>query len=369
MPGRGQYLENAMSRIRAAVCRNFGEPLVIEELEIAAPAGREVEVTLDACAICHSDITYAEGKWAGPLPAVYGHEAAGRITAAGPGVTGFATGDRVIVTLIRSCGSCPSCASGAPAICSDARASSPLTRPDGSAVFQAMHCGAFAEKVVVDQSQVALVPGEMPLDVASLLSCGVITGVGAVVNAARVRAGEDVVVIGAGGVGLNAIQGAYIAGARRIVAVDISDDKLADARVFGATDGILSTDDKPWQRLRDTIGRGADAVLVTVGVTGVYDIAPRFLAPAGRLVMVGMPGNDRIAGYAPDMIASYGQRLIGTKMGDTVLSRDIPWMADLYLQGRLMLDELISRRWPLDRINEAMADTASGRARRNVIVF
>ena len=358
-----------MTRIRAAVCTAFGEPLSIEELDLAAPVGREVEVTLEACAICHSDITYAEGKWGGPLPAVYGHEAAGRVTATGPETSGLSLGDRVIVTLIRSCGHCASCATGRPSICYEAKRTAPLTRPDGTAVFAAMNCGAFAEKVVVDPSQVARVPDEMPLDVASLLSCGVITGVGAAVNAGHVRAGEDVVVIGAGGVGLNAIQGARIAGARRIVAVDMIPEKLEDARAFGATDGILASEESPWERLATSTGRLADCVLVTVGHTGAYDQAPRYIGPNGRLVMVGMPGNDRLSSYAPDIMASYGQSLIGTKMGDTVLARDIPWMCDLYLQGRLKLDELISRRWTLDQINEAIADTNAGRARRNVIVF
>ncbi len=358
-----------MNLVRAAVCTAFNAPLVIEDLVLAEPGSKEVEVTLGACAICHSDITYADGKWAGPLPAVYGHEAAGKITKLGKGTSGYALGDRVIVTLIKSCGTCPTCTAGAPAICASAERSAPLSRLDGSEVFQAMNCGAFAEKVVVDQSQIARVPDEMPLDVASLLSCGVITGVGAAVNAARIRAGEDVVVIGAGGVGLNAIQGARIAGARRVVAVDMIESKLEDARTFGATDCLLASEREPWNVLQDMIGRGADAVLVTVGATSVYDTAPRFLAPAGRLVMVGMPGNDQNSTYAPDVIASFGQRMIGTKMGDTVLSRDIPWMADLYLQGRLKLDELISRRWSLDEINEAIANTRAGAARRNVIVF
>lgn len=358
-----------MGRIRAAVCRAFGEPLVIEELELAAPTGREVEVTLQACAICHSDITYASGAWGGALPAVYGHEAAGRISALGPDTRGLALGDRVIVTLIRACGTCPECARAAPTICSGATAAAPLTTPDGQAVFQAMDCGAFAEKVVVDQSQIARVPNQMALDVASLLSCGVITGVGAVINAAGLRPGEDAVVIGAGGVGLNAIQGAKLAGARRIVAVDMLETKLEDARAFGATDGILASEEKPWTRLRALTGRGADAVFVTVGAASIYDTAPRYLAPGGRVVMVGMPPSGQTSTYAPDILASLGQSLIGTKMGDTVLDRDIPWLAELYLQGRLKLDELISRRWALDEINDAIADTRVGNARRNVIVF
>ena len=358
-----------MARIRAAVCHAFGAPFSVEEVELAAPTGTEIEVTLAACAICHSDITYASGDWGGALPAIYGHEAAGHVSALGPNAKGYALGDRVLVTLIRSCGTCPSCVTARPSICSGAEHGSPITLADGSPVFQAMDCGAFAEKVVVDHSQLAKIPDEIPLDVASLLSCGVITGVGAVINAGKVRPGEDVVVIGAGGVGLNAIQGAKLAGARRIVAVDMTEAKLADARAFGATDGILASEEKPWAKLREATGKLADAVFVTVGAAPIYDIAPRYLAPGGRLVMVGMPPSGHASSYAPDILASLGQSLIGTKMGDTVLSRDIPWLADLYLQGRLKLDELVSGRWSLDQINDAMADTKSGAARRNVIVF
>ncbi|MEK6216994.1 MAG: alcohol dehydrogenase catalytic domain-containing protein [Boseongicola sp.] len=358
-----------MQTIRAAVCRAFGEPLTIEDIVIAEPDGRAVEVTLEACAICHSDITYIDGAWGGELPAIYGHEAAGRITALGPDASGYELGDRVIVTLIRSCGTCGSCGVGRPTACESPGGPSPLAMPDGSALLQAMSCGAFAEKVVVDQSQIARIPDGIASDAASLLSCGVITGVGAVVNAAGLRAGQDVVVIGAGGVGLNAIQGARIAGARRIVAVDMTEGKLADARDFGATDGILATDPKPWRRLREAIGRGADAVLVTVGAIAAYDTAPRYLAPGGKVVMVGMPANGATSSYEPVILAAVGQGMVGSKMGDAVLARDIPWLTDLYLQDRLKLDELISGRWTLDQINEAIANTKAGAARRNVIVF
>ncbi len=358
-----------MPTIRAAVAHAFREPFRVEEVNLAAPETGQVEVTLEACAICHSDITYASGAWGGALPAIYGHEAAGHISALGDNVTGFAMGDRVLVTLIRSCGTCPTCADARPTICMEAASTAPLTTTDGEPIFQAMHCGAFAERVVVDQSQLAHVPEAMPLDVASLLSCGVITGVGAVVNAGKVKPGEDVVVIGAGGVGLNAIQGAKLAGARRITAIDMVPSKLEDAAAFGATDGILASDPKPWSVLREKTGRLADAVFVTVGASAIYDTAPRYLAPGGRLVMVGMPPSGDVSTYAPDILASLGQSLIGTKMGDTVLSRDIPWLAELYLQGRLKLDELISGRWSLDQINAAMEDTKSGQVRRNVIVF
>ncbi len=213
------------------------------------------------------------------------------------------------------------------------------------------------------------IPDSIGMDVASLLSCGVITGVGAAVNAAGVKPGDDVVVIGAGGVGLNAIQGAAIAGARRIVAVDMTEDKLAAAREFGATDGVLATEAKPFREVHKLLGRGADAVLVTVGAVPAYDQAPRYLANGGKVVMVGMPHFGQNATYSPLLMADAGQSIIGTKMGDCVIKRDIPWMVDMYQQGRLKLDELVSNRWRLDEINEAIADTMGGAARRNVILM
>lgn len=358
-----------MTSIRAAVCHAFGEPLSVENVELATPTGRSVEVTLDAVAICHSDITFASGAWGGTLPAIYGHEAAGRITALGDQVNGFSIGDRVIVTLIRACGTCQSCATGAPTSCRTPGGPAPLSMPDGSPLDQSMACGAFAEKVVVDQSQIAPIPDAMPMDAASLLSCGVITGVGAAVNAGQLRPGEDVVVIGVGGVGLNAVQGARLAGARRIVAVDMQASKLDDAREFGATDGILASEEKPWRKVKELIGRKADLVMVTVGHAGVYDQAPMYAEAGGRIVMVGMPPSGAMSQYEAASIAAINQSMIGSKMGNVVISRDIPWLADLYMQGRLKLDELISKRWSLDQINEAIEDTKTGTARRNVIVF
>ncbi len=358
-----------MTQIKAAVCRAFGTPLTIETVTIAAPQLGEVEVTLKACAICHSDISFIDGAWGGTLPAVYGHEAAGHISALGDGVRGVSVGDPVVVTLIRACGTCPSCAGGKPVACETGFEGSPLSASDSTPIHQAMYTGGFAERVVVDQSQVVKLPDTIAMEAASLLACGVITGVGAVVNAAQLRAGQDVVVIGAGGVGLNAIQGARIAGARRIVAVDMSEEKLAIARDFGATDGVLGTDPKPWQSAKQAMGRGADAVFVTVGATPAYDTAPRYLANGGKVIMVGMPHSGAMSSYEPVMLAATGQGMVGSKMGDVVIARDIPWMVDLYEQGRLKLDELISGRWSLDQINEAIADTKTGSAKRNVIVF
>ncbi len=360
-----------MSRITAAVCHAFGEPLTLEEVELRAPQAGEVEVTLGAVAICHSDISYADGIWGGSLPAVYGHEAAGRVTAIGPGVTGVTEGQQVVVTLIRACGGCASCAGGHPASCDTSYDgdAGPLTTAEGGKLHQAMACGAFAQKVVVDHSQIVAIPDSIPAEAAALLACGVITGVGAVTNAANLRPGQDVVVIGAGGVGLNAIQGALIAGARRIVAVDMTEDKLAAAVEFGATDTVLATGETPWDDAITAMGRGADAVLVTVGIAGVYDAAPNYLAKGGKVIMVGMPATGSVSSYEAGNLAAASQAMIGSKMGDAVIKRDIPWMVDMYEQNRLKLNELISKRWRFDQINEAIADSKSGTARRNVIVF
>ncbi|MFZ1725654.1 MAG: zinc-binding dehydrogenase [Albidovulum sp.] len=359
-----------MTLIKAAVCHAFSEPLRIETVNLRAPLAGEVEVTLDACAICFSDISYMDGGWGGALPAVYGHEAAGRISAIGPSVGGYAKDDPVLVTLIRSCGTCPTCAAGRPVLCAAPPGQgSPLTTSAGNPVEQGLGCGAFAKKVVVAASQIAPIPAGIPMATAALMSCGVITGLGAAVNTARIRPGEVVVVIGAGGVGLNAIQGARLAGAGRIIAVDMKPEKLDIAREFGATDGLLGSIAKPWAEAKRIAGRGADAVLVTVGAIDAYDTANRYLANGGRMVAVGMPHSGAKSAWEPVIFTYTGNAMIGSNMGDTVLARDIPWISDLYLQGRLKLDELISGRWSLDQINAAIADTRSGAARRNVIIF
>lgn len=359
------------SQIRAAICRAFGEPLVLETLSLRDPGPGEIEVTLEAVAICHSDISYIEGAWGGALPAVFGHEAAGRVSALGAGVGGVRLGERVLVTLVRACGTCPSCAGGAPVYCRAMPPGAPkLTDAGGALVHAAMDCGAFAERVIVDPSQIAPLGEAIAPEVACLLACGVPTGVGAVVNTARVRPGETVVVIGAGGVGLNVVQGARIAGAARIVAMDLEPAKLADARAFGATDTILASEPQPWRVLSAlTGGRMAQHVFVSVGAIPAYDMAPRLLAWGGTIYAVGMPHSGDTARYEPVIMAFTGQGMRGTKMGDVILSRDIPWMVDLYSQGRLKLDELVSRRWSFDQINAAIADTNAGQARRNVVLL
>lgn len=360
-----------MTKIRAAVAHEFGQPLSVEEVNLRAPDVGEVEVTLEACAICHSDISYMDGGFGGDLPAIYGHEAAGKISALGAGVKGYNLGDSVLVTLMRNCGDCVPCNSGSPTICATPTdMQGPISALDGSPVAQGLDCGAFAERVVVETNQLAPIPADMPMEAACLLSCGVITGVGAVVNTAKFRAGQTAVVIGAGGVGLNAIQGARIAGAAKIIAVDMLPEKLEAAMEFGATHGVLASHPKPWSEVRKiTAGKMADAVFVTVGATQAYDVALRYVAAGGNMVMVGMPHAGDKATYEPMSAAFSGKSMLGSMIGDVVLKRDIPWMVDLYQQGRLKLDELVSGRYRLEQINEAIADTRTGAARRNVVLF
>ncbi len=359
-----------MVQITAAVCRAFGAPLEIETLELRGTEAGEVEVTLEACAICHSDISAAGGDWGGTIPAVFGHEAVGRISAVGPGVSAVTEGDRVLVTLVRACGSCANCASGSPVTCTDVPPMNPVLKDAaGETIAQGINCAAFADKVVVHKSQIIGIPDGLPAAAASLLSCGVITGVGAVVNDARLRPGQDAVVIGAGGVGLNAIQGARLAGARRVIAIDMSAEKLDVAHAFGATDGVLGSADDPVAAVKSILPHGAHAVFVTVGHPAVYRGATEYLAPGGKLLAVGMPPTGSNVTFEPEFLAYFNQQIVGSRMGSVVLARDIPWMVDLYQQGRLNLDELVSGRWALSDINAAIEDTKSGVARRNVVVF
>ena len=360
-------------KTRAAVCRAFDQPLTIEEVDLADPGAGEIRVKLAACAICHSDIIFMQGGWGGTLPAVYGHEAAGVVEMVGPGVTSVAPGDHVVVTLIRSCGTCPQCARGDQVICETKfplDAQSPLSADDGSAITHGLRTGAFAEHVVVDASQAVAIPKDVPLDSASLLACGVITGLGAVKNAAQVPAGSSVAVIGTGGVGLNSIQGAVLCGAETIVAVDLSDDKLKAAVEFGATHTVNPKTVDAEEAVRDaTGGRGVDYAFVTVGAKPAFESAFRYLGRGGAVVIVGMPPSGTMVEFDPDPIASYNRRVIGTKMGSTTISVDIPMLVSLYKQGRLKLDELITGRYKLEEINEAVESVLKGDALRNVIVF
>ncbi len=359
--------------MKAAVCREFGQPLEIEDLQIAEPGRGEVKVKLAACAICHSDIIYMDGGWGGDLPAVYGHEASGVVETVGDGVDHLAVGDHVVVTLIRSCGGCHFCAQGSPVMCEttfNLDTNTPLSRSNGDAVKQGLRTGAFAEYATVDASQAVAIPKDVPLDSASLLACGVITGLGAVTNTARVPAGSSIVVIGTGGVGLNAVQGGVLTGAKRIIAVDLADDKLEAALGFGATHTINPATSDLTQTVKSlTEGRGADYVFVTVGAKSAIEQAHGLICTGGAVVIVGMVPVGVMSEFDPLELADSSKRIIGSKMGATRVQVDLPRLVELYQQGRLKLDELISGRYPLEEINEAVESVRRGEALRNVITF
>jgi S-(hydroxymethyl)glutathione dehydrogenase/alcohol dehydrogenase len=361
--------------MKAAVCYEFGKPLSVEEVEIEAPRRGEVKVRVAAVAICHSDIHVLHGDWGPQLPVVAGHEAAGVVVDVGADVSTVQPGDRVVVSLMRSCGHCFYCTRGEPYLCEGdfaLNSESRLRNSRGQSLYHGISTAAFAEEAVVHESQVIPIPAEMPLDRAALLACGVLTGTGAVWNTAKVAAGSSVVVLGCGGVGLNAVQAAALAGASRVLALDTIESKLEVARTFGATDRLLVTEDGRALRsgVRElTGGRGADYVLITVGHTGAVDQGIRLLRRGGTLVIAGLP---QWTAKAPMPMADFawdGQIMLGSHLGSANPRRDVPRLVDFYLRGRLKLDELISERYPLERINEALAASERGEAVRNVVVF
>ncbi len=359
--------------MKAAVCRAFGAPLSIETVGLRAPGPQEVRVRLSACAICHSDILYMDGAWGGTLPAVYGHEATGVVEAIGEGVSGVMPGTPVVVTLLRSCGHCAVCADQAPYLCQTApngERAGPLASADGSDLHQAMYTGAFAEAVVVHASQVVGIPDDIPPPSASLLACGVITGVGAVLRTAQVPAGAKMAVVGVGGVGLNCVQGGVLAGAERILAVDLIDTKLATARAFGATDAVnAGSGDVAGTVAEMTGGVGLDYVFIAVGHARAIEDGLGLIRRGGTMVVVGMPPSGAAVQIEAADFVGAGQRILASKMGSTVLARDIPVLVQHYRAGRLKLDELVSGRFRLAEINDAIAASRTGTALRNVVVF
>ena len=359
--------------MRAAICYEFGQPLRVEEVTMDRPQRGEVKVRVAATAICHSDVHYIKGEWAIKRPFIAGHETAGVVEEVGDDVTLARPGDRVVVSLLRSCGRCEYCQAGMPQHCSaqwpldnDSR----IRNSQGEPVKHGVRVAGFAEYAIVDQSQVVRLPEAMNLETASLLACGVITGFGAVVNTARVEAGSTVVIMGAGGVGLNAVQGAALSGAGRVITVDLLDNKLEAAVQFGATDVVNASQVDAVQTVLDlTGGRKVDHVIVTVGSNAAIQQALRIIRPGGTVTLVGMPPEALRSELAVRAFAFNGVRLLGSFMGSTRLQIDVPRLIDHYLRGKLLLDELITARYPLDQINEAIGSMERGEALRNVIVF
>ena len=359
--------------VKAAICRAFTQPLTIEDITIAAPQHGEILIDIKACAICHSDIAFMDGKWGGPLPAIYGHEAAGIIAQVGDGVKKFKVGDHVLVTLVRYCGHCHYCDQGQQLQCEH------HFRLDGHNAFhnhcdesfyQSMKTGAFAEQIVVDQSQIIHINPDIPKEIACLFSCGVITGFCAVTNCAKIPVGANAVVIGCGGVGLHSIQACTISGAKNIVAVDIKEEKLQYATTLGATHTINGHDDSLSQHIIDICDkRGADYIFMTLGSAEMIEKSLSFLAKAGTMILVGMPPIGAMSAIEAVNLVAYQQQIIGSVMGNVQLQRDIPYLVDLYQQKRLKLDGMISNIYPLDDINRACEETRQGNVYRNVIKF
>ncbi len=357
--------------MKAAVCYEYGKPLVIEELEMELPHEREVKVKLAATAICHSDLHFINGDLPFQLPFVPGHESAGFIEEVGKGVNNLKPGDRVVVSLLRSCGECRYCKTGRPSMCN---ATWPLDSEsrwktkEGKEVYHGLRVGSYAEYCMVDKSQVVKIPEDMPMDRAALLACGVITGYGAVINKAKVRPAESCVVIGVGGVGLNAIQGASIAGAYPIIGIDVLDNKLESSRAFGATHLVNASKGDPVEQVKElTKGYGAESVIITVGVTSAIEQGIAMLGRQGIAVIVGL-ATQNMSVFPMDIIDNE-KVITASFMGTTNFNEDIPKLVDLYKAGKLKLDELITKHYTIDTINDAIEVVKRGEARRNIISF
>ncbi len=359
--------------MNAAVLYEYGKPLVIEDIALDSPKQGEVLIRMVASGICHSDVNVVKGDEKASLPIILGHEAAGIVEEVGDGVTRVKPGERVAAGLWRSCGHCFYCISGYPNNCETPHVLDTEIRAHnrkGEPVRLGMRVASWAEYAVVDQTQIVPVPDGIPLETAALIGCGVITGVGAVVNTAQVEAGSSVVVIGLGGVGINAVQAGRLVGARHVVAVDVLDSKLEKARDFGATHLINSAREDPVKLVKDlTAGRGADYVFVTVGSVKAITQSFDMIRKRGTVVLIGLlPGGETAPLPVTRMALTEG-RVIGSYLGSTRLTVLVPQLLELYQQGRLKLDELVTARYPLDQINEAITIVDRGEAVRNVIVF
>ncbi len=359
--------------MKAAVCYELNKPLVLEDVTLREPSKGEIKIRVAATAICHSDVHDWRGQMPGSVPFIAGHEVAGYVEKTGEGVTYVKAGDPVVVSLLASCGKCYYCITGLPHLCLhrfDPPKVPRVRNKKGQPIDLKGNIGGFAEYVVVDESQVVKLPKDIPLDSAALIACGVITGFGGVVNRAKVRPFQSVVVMGAGGVGINAIQGAAYLGAYPVIAVDVLDNKLKMAMKFGATHMVNAKDAKSVDKiLKLTDGRGAEFVFVTVGSIPAIKQGMSFTGLRGTIVLIGLPNYKDQFSFAPLDIIPVEKNIIGGFMGATNVKVDIPYLITLYQRGKLKLDELITGRYPLSKINEAMLLTEKGEGLRNVIMF
>lgn len=363
-----------MATIRAAVLRECPGSLKIEDVELVDPGPNEVLVRTVASGLCHSDLHFMQGKYTPPLPIVLGHEAAGVVESVGSAVTYVESGDHVVTCLSVFCGECSYCVTGRPHLCREPSvrvgpADPPRIRTVAGGVQQGGQLGAFAEAMLVHEHALVKIRPDMPLEQAALLGCATITGVGAVVNTARVTAGATVAVIGAGGVGLNVIQGAALAGASRVIAVDLLESKLGLAKRFGATDVVDASTGDAVEAVMELTGGGVEYAFEAIGLASTAEQSFAMLARGGTATVIGLiPAGQNLSIPAADLWMAE-KRLQGSSMGSNSFRYDIPRLVDLYLQGRLNLDDLVSSRIGLDEVNDGFTALERGSVARSVIVF
>lgn len=367
--------------MRAALIERIGDPYKVRDISISTPVGQEVLVDVKASGLCHSDLSLSDNDYGLPLPLLSGHEIAGIVREVGEDVRSLKPGDHVVACVVYSCGYCDNCRKGHPTRC---RNTAESERPADlaarftsgeSIVTQLMGTGGFAEQTIIHENRLVAIDKRVPFDRAALLGCGVVTGLGAVTNAAKVRFGETVVVLGCGGIGLNIIQGAALSGARRVIAVDLVDSKLELARKFGATDVVNPRNQDAVEAVKAIVGgHGVDHAFEAIGMMATLEQAVSMVDVGGTAYMVGMQKPDahlslNVDPMAPDGLLQSARKVQGIMMGDTNFKVDIPTYADLYLQGRLNLDDLISERIKLEDINEGYEKLRSGELARSVIIF
>src|SRR5579885_3094598 len=367
-------------KTRAAVQYAPGEPIRVEEVELDAPKEHEVQVRMVAAGVCHSDYHVVTGELPSYLPMALGHEGAGVIEALGPGVTNYKVGDHVVLSFMPSCGVCPACTSGHSNLCDKGTASVPGAQLDGTYrmhnqagknVGQFCFVSTFSERTVVPDISLVPIPDHYPLNRAVLVGCGVLTGVGSAIHRARVTPGSTVLVVGCGGVGSNIVQGAALAGARMIIAVDIHNLKLEMARELGATHTINSREVDAVQQIRQlTDGVGVEYAFDAIALSETTSQAYKALAKNGTLVIVGLASATQLSlPIAPLNLVLTQKAVMGVLYGDARPRNDIPTMLKLYETGKLKLDELVTQTYTLDQINEAYADLIAGKIIRGVIEF
>jgi S-(hydroxymethyl)mycothiol dehydrogenase len=358
-------------QVRGVVARAKGEPVAIEEIVIPDPGPGDVVVAVKACGVCHTDLHYREGAINDDFPFLLGHEAAGYVEAVGEGVTNVVPGDYVVLAWRAPCGSCRSCLRGRPWYCFASRnASEPMTLTDGTPLAPALGIGAFADKTLVAAGQAVKVDPAARPEAAGLIGCGVMAGFGAAVNTGGVSRGDTVAVFGCGGVGDAAIAGASLAGARKVIAVDVDDRKLEWAKGFGATDVINAGKVDAVEAIKElTGGFGADVVIEAVGRPDTYQQAFYARDLAGVLVQVGVP--DPVMNIELPLIELFGRggALKSSWYGDCLPTRDFPMLIDLYLKGRLDLDGFVTETVGLGDVEEAFARMQRGEVLRSVVVL